>query len=316
MKAEMPYLKKALLFLALGVLFSGCSNTNPESPLSLVDASGRHPAGWIDAHMAYAKPDGSLCMDCHGEDLSGGVSGVSCSTGSYGGQSCHANGPAFHPFDWVNKAATGNTWHANAYQGGLQIGGMDCEDCHTPPALDVGKCVVCHFTLGGSRSPGGWTHGSAGHEAYAGSPEETVCVTCHEVNNRYGHEPFCHNCHQIHPEPDWAQRALHGVAAKQAPGSMTGFVTCASCHADDFTGGTAGVSCLTAAGCHQAGAPHPYASRWRSESTPTHTSTSRTNAPACGLCHLNRRTPPAYQPLPPGANPGCTNNTLCHGNAD
>ncbi len=306
--------------ITLAALIAGCSTANQDSPLSLVDSEGNHPDGWVTAHGQYAAPDGSLCMGCHGEDLAGGITGVSCSSDAVG---CHSGGPAFHPTDWLNRSAPGYTWHADAYQDGIPVGGPSCVDCHTPPALDAadGKCLICHFTIGGSKIPpgSGWTHGRTGHEAYAGSAEESVCIACHDINISFGNQPSCHNCHGAggtHPDPDWAERAQHGVAAKRDPGVMAGFSACASCHGTDFDGGTAGVSCLTVSGCHQAAAPHPYDSRWRSESTPTHTNTDRDNAPVCGLCHLGDREPPIYQPLPPGSNPGCTNNTLCHGNED
>ena len=307
-----------LIMTVLAAIISSCSTVNQDSPLSFVDASGNHPDGWIEAHGSYAGNEGVLCMDCHGDDLAGGITGVSCSTDAVG---CHAGGPAFHPADWLDSSLTGNDWHGDAYDNGFQVNGFDCVDCHEPPDLDDpvdGKCIICHFTLSGGRTPGGWAHAD-NHSQWAGSPEETVCIACHEVNISFGNQPFCHNCHGAggtHPDPDWAERAQHGVAAKQDPGTMTGFSTCASCHGDDLEGGTAGVSCLTVSGCHPVAAPHPDDSRWRSESTPTHTNTDRDNSSVCGLCHLGDREPPVYVPLPGGSNPDCFNNTLCHGNED
>jgi hypothetical protein len=298
------------------LFFGACSTANPYSPLALVDASGRHPDGWLEGHGAYALPDGSLCVDCHGEDLTGGISQVSCSSASYNGQSCHANGPAFHPDDWLDKSS------ADFHKYGYSSDPSACQFCHdvtqpdTPP---VYNCLDCHFSEDGTRRvPAGslYSHGSStGHDSFTGADAD-VCISCHEVNNRFGYEPFCHNCHEIHPETNWAQRIVHGTAAKQSAGSMTGFSTCASCHGEDFDGGVSGVSCLSASDCHQVNAPHPSGGRWRGESTPTHTNTNPNNAPSCGLCHLDDREPPAYDPLPPGSNPGCTNNTLCHGNED
>ena len=240
-----------MLILALAALISSCSTANQDSPLSLINADGKHPDGWVTAHGQYAAPDGSLCMDCHGDDLAGGISGVSCSTDAVG---CHADGPAFHPADWVNKSATGNTWHQNAYQNGLQIGGLDCVDCHTPPDLDDpvgGKCLVCHFTLGGSKTPGGWTHGTTNHSDWAGSPEESVCVTCHEISIKFGHlTDTCHNCHD-NPVAHVVEYLDHNTVAP-ASGDFTS--QCSSCHSISGTSPVASAPlCIE---CHTASSPY------------------------------------------------------------
>jgi len=304
---------------ALIVGLSGCSTANQDSPFSLVDDTGHHPDDWSENHGSFSLPDGLICMDCHGDDLDGGITTISCATESLNGQPCHASGPAFHPTDWLNKAASGDTWHADAWQGSLVIGGLTCEDCHTPPNFndpDGGKCLVCHFTVGGSRTPGGWPHGQSSHQAFARSPEQSVCINCHALNIGFGNQSTCHNCHEIHPDPDWEERSLHGTAAKEPPGLMAGFETCSTCHGEEFDGGSSGGSCLDISGCHQAETPHPSGDRWRGDSIPTHTDTSRDNAPSCGLCHLGDPEPPVYNPLPAGADPDCFDNTLCHGDED
>lgn len=304
---------------ALMVFFGACSTVNQDSPFTLVDDTGHHPDGWLEDHRTFAMPAGSICVDCHGDELDGGITKISCATDSLDGQSCHGGGPAFHPVDWLNKTASANTWHADAWRNGLLIRGLTCEECHTPPDLndpDDGKCLLCHFSIGGSWNPGGWPHGQSDHQDFTGSLEQAVCINCHEINIGFGNQISCHNCHEIHPEPDWAQRALHGTAAKQSIGSMTGLETCTICHGDDFGGGSSAVSCLNTSECHQVGAPHPQGDRWRGESTPTHTNTTGDNAPSCGLCHLGDPEPPVYNPLPPGSNPDCYNNTLCHGTED
>jgi len=185
----------ALLFLSL--LSSGCSTGIDSGGVGLVDAQGKHPAGWIETHPAFARPDGGDCTQCHGSDLRGGITGVSCFAASFDGQSCHAGGPAFHPAAWLDKAGDGTTeWHAKAYQ----LNDPACDDCHV---LEV-KCVLCHFSIAGSRVPtgSGFAHvGTAGHSVFT-PPQSDVCVRCHEVNNRFGHmpQPFCHNCHAPFPD--------------------------------------------------------------------------------------------------------------------
>jgi predicted CxxxxCH...CXXCH cytochrome family protein len=76
------------LLLMGALLIVSCGTSNSKSPF---DAdSGAHPAGWLPkGHADAAKADGSsTCMECHGSDLSGGISGVSC-------LSCHVNGSPF-----------------------------------------------------------------------------------------------------------------------------------------------------------------------------------------------------------------------------
>ncbi|HWR72998.1 MAG TPA: hypothetical protein VN604_07495, partial [Nitrospirota bacterium] len=111
-----------------------------------------------------------------------------------------------------------------------------------------------------------------------------------------------------HIAANWADPALHGATAK----SVSGFDSCRECHATDFSGGISVTTCLNTAGCHGAGvnAPHS-AAPWRGGAR-THTTTAPDNAAACALCHLGRRTPPSYAAVPPGIQPGCFNNTLCH----
>lgn len=187
--------KQILIISAIVGLLANCSSANQESPLSLVDASGSHPDGWITAHAQYARPAGSLCIDCHGENLVGGITDISCSSTSIGGQSCHAGGPSGHPLEWVDKYSFGTSvFHGTAFLEGI----VNCAPCHEPPALDDpngGKCTICHFGTSGANTPGGWTHGFFDHEQFEGTIHEQICDKCHGTNNSLGYDPFCHNCH-------------------------------------------------------------------------------------------------------------------------
>ncbi len=278
-----------ILITSLAALISNCSGANEESGLNLVDANGNHFAGWIQEHGTVALSNENLCTPCHGDNLDGGTTSVSCSTASYDGQSCHASGPGLHSADWLNKNASSGTWHAEAYLTQLQIGGLDCEDCHTPPALDDpdgGKCVICHFDLNGSRSPGVWTHGIADHSSFAGSPEEIVCVTCHEVNNRFGNEPFCHNCHisvTVPHSSGWLDKSaldFHALAYNPAEDS------CSVCHDPAQPTNPPGYICLD---CHfsEDGSQRvpPGSGYTHGETTQEHQAFSADEAQVCMNCH-------------------------------
>ena len=187
---------------------AGCSSPNTQT---IIDPdTGKHPANWITDHRTAFPADPGRCAECHGTDLKGGVSGVSCFSAAFNGMSCHANGPSGHPTGWAN--------------------------------------------------------------------------------------------------PD-----SHGVTAKAAPAASSGFASCQVCHGETFSGGIIQRSCLNTAGCHGAAVSAPHSpAPWRG-GTRTHTATNTENASVCALCHLDARTPPSYVPLPTGAQPGCFNSTLCHG---
>ena len=110
------------LLLMGALLIVSCGTSNSKSPF---DAdSGEHPAGWLPkGHADAAKADGgSACMECHGSDLSGGISGVSC-------LSCHVNG---NPL--VKK---------------------DCTSCHgnPPDGVTAPNVAGAHNTITGHFAP-------------------------------------------------------------------------------------------------------------------------------------------------------------------
>jgi len=337
----------ALILLSAVSLF-GCSSST--STGVFVDSQGNHPADFVTTHPAFARPDGSACVTCHGDDLRGGVSKVSCFSDSRNGVSCHANGPAFHPADWVDVKTRGTaSWHGDAYLSSVLINGHPCSTCHTlgtSGTPGTGKCVTCHFTYTSApvrRIPVGdntvhdWTSFStAGHSKYFGDNVVTaVCQACHDANIRFGNPPQqCHNCHEPFPSTHpsgWSAASAHGAAAKSAPGTSTGFAVCQACHGASFAGSGSAVSCINNSACHgtsgNPAAPSalnqaPHAKRpWRTSAgtSLTHTSTAsdNSNATVCYACHANRANTidvPAPTPVfDPASPPDCFNSSLCHG---
>ena len=125
-----------LLLISLAV-FAGCGST-PNDKATAVP----HAAGWLPAdHSVKAKADNTSCQECHGADLSGGISGISC-TG------CHMGGPtSVHPADWAASILTthgkyvvsngssscGNIYcHGSSLQG-VTNSGPSCSSCHNYP---------------------------------------------------------------------------------------------------------------------------------------------------------------------------------------
>ncbi len=155
------------------------------------------------------------------------------------------------------------------------------------------------------------------HPGFVGSAA-SECRPCHGDDLTGGianASCFTASCHHG-TVPSWASPTAHGASAKRVPGN-SGFASCQICHGADFAGGESLVSCLDNPACHGSGvdSPHP-AAPWRGSAT-THTDTAPQNASVCALCHLGGGslviTPPTTPPS--GSNPGCFNNTLCHGDA-
>jgi predicted CxxxxCH...CXXCH cytochrome family protein len=285
------------------------------------------------ATLDYIANGGSSgCTQCHGSDLSGGISNVSCFGNPAG---CHHSPVS----GWVAAPPA-------AQQHGLSAK-------KAPGCSGFASCQICHgnnFSGGGAKESCFTCHGvNAPHPAqpWRGSPythtnvdtaNVPVCAQCHypgSPNNPANHPitpapagtpPGCYNntlCHGENPVPHPVGSAWvatppaaqpHGNGAKAAPGSTTGFSYCQTCHGTgtNFSGGSSGKSCYP---CHVPTANSPHASQWRTGDTYVHTATATGNAPVCAFCHLNGANSPLPSPPTPapGAQPDCFNNTLCHG---
>ncbi|MGE5189428.1 MAG: hypothetical protein ACM3NF_05170 [Gemmatimonadota bacterium] len=147
--------RPAAIAMLLAFALAGCSTAVENSGLALVDASGNHPAGFLAAHGARALPDGGPCTPCHGEDLRGGISGVSCFTASVDGRGCHAAGPT--PAGHQPIA----TW-VNAHQGTAAA---------SRPTFSTCNAAICHGpALQGAVGPSCFSASFAGFLCHVGGP--------------------------------------------------------------------------------------------------------------------------------------------------
>jgi predicted CxxxxCH...CXXCH cytochrome family protein len=332
-----------ILLAALGAA-SGCSNAETPSGsatnMNHVLPSGSSVPGWMvvpsgGSHTSTATQDyianggASGCTECHGSDLSGGISGTSCFGNTAG---CH-HGPV--AATWVTAPPAAQQHGVSAKKAPGSSGFASCQICHGADFRTVrggSTCFTCHTTA--PHAPGPWrgptyTHGTTDNT------NAPVCYQCHSytgtVNPNNPHVPptpaptgtapgcfngtMCHNEATPHPlgSPAWyatpPAAQPHGSVdngAKGAPGTTTGFLYCQSCHGTgtDFAGGSSGVSCTNNpnAACHgpAVASPHP-PTPWRG-SPYTHATTNPGNASVCANCHRNAN---------PGT-PDCFNNTLCH----
>lgn len=315
-----------LIFIMLaGLLLTGlggCGSSNSDAPT--INASGQHPSAWPSLHGAAYLARAEQCYECHGRDLKGGISKVSCFSDSWQGRGCHASGPGGHPAGWDTPSVHGP--HAKARVGGAD-GFSYCQRCHGT-LLNGGSakksCYSCHG-VSAPHAPRPWRGGTYSHTT-TDPTNAAVCALCHTAgaNLTPGLQqgtyatgtPGCFNntlCHgQVGHPTNWGLPASHGPAAKAKPSATVGFTSCQNCHGNDYAGGLSQKSCFS---CHGVSAPHS-PKPWRGGYY-THTTTDTGNADACADCHTAgaNLTPGLRQLNYVSGTPGCFNNTLCHGAA-
>ena len=346
MTMKMPSLRNfrnpigCLILLAAFAAAAGCSNA--ESPagssnnMNHVLPSGSSVSGWLvvpsggthtsSATLDYIANGGSSdCTQCHGSDLKGGISGVSCFANPAG---CH-HGPVVT--GWVAAPPAAQQHGVSAKKAPGSSGFASCQICHgadfrIPRGASNRTCYSCHTLT--PHAPRPW-RGSPYTHTDTNTANAPVCAQCHfpgSPNNPANHPatpapagtaPGCFNstlCHGAGGAPHPVDNAWvtpppapqpHGNSAKATPGATTGFSYCQDCHGTgtNFSGGSSGVSCTNTAGCHGATVSSPHPKDWLPDNTYKHNTTSPGNASVCAYCHRNAN---------PGT-PGCFNNTLCHG---
>ena len=203
------------IFLMASLLW-GCGSANDSA--IILDATGKHPSGWVAVnggiHSREYTGDPSRCRPCHGSDISvpngsGGITKVNCSSASFGGMTCHANGhvpriaphvlpfrpPALHGPRAKADLTFCRGCHAVPFGGGpggnprfnAKIGSLSngCETCH-----DAGTAHPATPAPDSTPWRGPFTHRDASNMAVA-------CALCHGVNldGSGGVGPACSTCH-------------------------------------------------------------------------------------------------------------------------
>jgi predicted CxxxxCH...CXXCH cytochrome family protein len=248
---------KCAVLAALACALWCCSSSNSAYPP--LNVSGQHPSDWYLLHRQAFIVDKTHCFDCHGADLHGGISKVSCFSASVNGLTCHPNGPSGHPTGWRDPGLHGS---AAKSQPGIGTGFATCQSCHGIDftggfagvscflaSTATGPCHVRNnVSVGAPHPPLPWrsnpspTHTSTVDDA-AGS-NAAVCAQCHTqganlstpiITTYVTGKPGCFNstlCHGPMGHPaGWAQPSQHGAAAR------ANLTYCQQCHADNPTGG-------------------------------------------------------------------------------
>lgn len=257
---EHPRLQRfavALASIALLISLSSCRRTLTEPEVEKAPVVTKlvgemiypHPADWTKSgtHGAYFYRARKSCNTCHGDDLKGGTSKVSC-------QSCHAGFP--HEPQWKAAGVHGSEFLRNP---------TSCKSCHGQDLKGGGvqrSCTECHQNFPHAAQ---WAlpsnHGAAfidGLKHGEVAPQKTSCLKCHSESDSEGVQRSstqqfvsCKSCHKTFPHPDsevWKRE--HGLKFVQNKGN------CKVCHGEDLQGGLVGKSCAT---CHD---KYPHAPDW------------------------------------------------------
>lgn len=202
-----------------------------------------HPEGWLEAHGKAVLEESlsqNSCQSCHGENFTGGSSGISC-------YDCHTYP---HLPAW-------NKPESDAFHGKVakEKGLNECSTCHGANFKaneDVTSCYDCHTFP----HQEGWMERKSPqfHGAVVKQLGEQECQGCHGTDFMGGtSEVSCYDCHTFPHLSSWNNRqseGFHGKVAKQQGNEI-----CQSCHGTRYRGGTSGVACYD---CHT----YPHQDAW------------------------------------------------------
>jgi hypothetical protein len=218
------FIKTAIPIFLIVFMYS-CSELNENA--IFLDDSGRHPEKWLeDGHQDAANNNIDECKKCHGSDLKGGTSRISC-------VSCHSK-IVFHPVPWIDHGKEPiddlercAICHGSDFRGG--ISGVSCYECHYGPY--------------GFGHPDGWETDHA-LDARQGT---TACGTmfCHGEDYRGGMvtDVGCYDCHlggptgRTHPG-SWIDPSEDHRDYVNSNGGNATMCSYVYCHGADLTGGT------------------------------------------------------------------------------
>ena len=169
--------EKVSFFMAIalmGLVVMACGDGNDQSLLNPI--TGKHPENWnVDHRTAYVSKS-DQCQECHGPDLRGGISKVSCFSASYGGFTCHAGGPVPHALPFTNPAL-----HGSPAKSDLSY----CQQCHGQPGtinfgggLSYVPCSICHTAAKAHATD--W-QGSGTYSHITSGNRSVACAICHNV---------------------------------------------------------------------------------------------------------------------------------------
>lgn len=217
-----------------------CADANCHPAINIhADSSGVFDLSSTNFHGRYLlKNSLTDCQQCHGEELSGGLSSPSCAT-------CHSS-ISVHKAGLINPASP--NFHG---KNSLSSNFTECKSCHGENfagGLSSPSCVTCHSAIAVHQVGITDTASENFHGKYKLPSGLKDCSQCHGENFAGGNlSPTCINCHSaisVHKSGivDPASLDFHGK--NELSGN---FNNCQSCHGINFAGGNSSPSCIT---CH------------------------------------------------------------------
>jgi len=171
MSQIMTICRVMIVALALSVLI-GCGSSKSNDQAAFDSGKLSHSSDWLTVHGSTAQTSTGNCTECHGEDLAGGITEVSCA-------SCHMDGPLHaHPADWTQPKALSHGYDA-LVTNGKPCANAACHGANLLGGLSGPSCVKCH--IGGTMAvhPPNWWHGT-----YVTTTTDASCknIYCHGAN--------------------------------------------------------------------------------------------------------------------------------------
>jgi len=303
--------------LAAAALAAGCSTSATNGSggsVNHITAQGTSVSGWLSSSGASGHSRSATnsfialgntggCTECHGADLLGGISRVSCLNNA---AACHHGTIA----GWVASGTATQQHGASAKRGPGSSSMYACQFCHGTDfrkVLNGEDCYTCHVNAPHPDAP--WLSGGTNNtHVNVNTVNAPVCYGCHadsaagNANNPHrppspaapGTAAGCFNgtmCHNQAGAPHasgtaWlvAGTGFHGTDAK------ADLTYCQGCHGTpgtiNFNGGSAPTSCSTSV-CHPAADAHPtdwQGTRTINGVTITHRTAGNLDV-ACAICH-------------------------------
>ena len=192
---------KPFPLLLLGVfLLAGCGGGSSQTETPLQDQPQvtvqTHPAGWLpDGHATEAKANIDTCTGCHGSDLTGATTHVSCTQ-------CHLGDPnSVHPILWGNFAyALHATYVRQQDPSASSCANVTCHGLHLEGNQGSGpSCTQCHMGGVFSKHIVEWNTNIELHKDYVASNGSSSCrvSVCHgaDLKGVFLSGLSCGTCH-------------------------------------------------------------------------------------------------------------------------